>query len=83
MRRLRKRTVVSVLLAGFGIAFLVMFAMTSSIPVLVIAFVLVFASGMARKKESYDDYRARYEESFGMNAESESDEKGEEKGNPT
>lgn len=69
MRRGKRSTVLSALLAGTAITMFVLFVLSSSIIALVVAFVLLVASGYARKRVSYDQYRDEYEQRFGMREE--------------
>jgi hypothetical protein len=66
MRRLRKNTATSMVLGGLSIVCFVLFGMSGALVIAVLAVVLLVASGFARKRESYDDYRKRYEEEFGL-----------------
>ena len=66
MRRLRKSTILSVILASLAISFVLLFIVTGNIIPLVLAFVLLIASGYARKRETYEEYRDRYEQRYGM-----------------
>lgn len=66
MRRSKKTTVLSAVLAGTAITMFIIFLVAGGIIPLVAAFLLLFASGYARRRVTYDEYRDRYEEQFGM-----------------
>jgi hypothetical protein len=66
MRRLRKSTALSIILAGIAMLAFFLFVISGSFIPLILALILLIISGYARKKESYEAYRDRYEERFGM-----------------
>ncbi len=66
MKRLSKNSILSVILASLAISFFLIFIASGSFIPLIIAAILLVSSGFARKRESYEDYRDRYEQKFGM-----------------
>ena len=66
MRRLKRTTVLSAILAGLAITMFIFFVLSGGIIPLVGVLLFLILSGIARKKESYEEYRDRYEERFGM-----------------
>ena len=73
MKRIRKGTILSAILTGFSLMLLVLAFYAGSLFFGGAAVVLFVLGQLARKRETYDDYRARYEEKYGM-AEPEEDE---------
>ncbi len=64
--RVRRPTILSLILAGFGIFFLFVFITTGIILALIAAGILLITSPFARKRESFDEYRERYERQYGI-----------------
>ena len=57
------------ILGSLALSLFVLFVLTGSFLFIIAAFIFLFISGFARKRESYDDYRKRYDERYGMNDE--------------
>ena len=69
MRRLSRRTAPSMILGGLALTLFTFFVLSGSFLFIILAFILLFISGFTRKRESYDDYRKRYDERYGVNDE--------------
>jgi len=73
MRRLKRATILSAVLAGLAITMFVFFVLSGGIIPLIGVLLFLVLSGFARKKESYEEYRDRYEQRFGMSEQDEQD----------
>ncbi len=71
MRRLKRVTLLSAVFAGLAVLMFVFFVSTGGIIPLGGAFLFLVLSGFARKRESYEEYRDRYEKQFGVKDEEE------------
>ena len=66
MKRIKRPTALSLISLGLGLVAAVLFVMSGSLLPLIMAVICFIVSAVGRKRESYDDYRNRYEERFGM-----------------
>ncbi|MBT3275116.1 MAG: hypothetical protein HN368_18320 [Spirochaetales bacterium] len=66
MKRIKKHSALSITLLSIGSVLLAMLFVTGSLAFLVGTPLFVIAGLLARKSESWDSYRTRYEERYGM-----------------
>jgi hypothetical protein len=70
MKRIKKNTPLSIVLLGLGAFSLPAMFVTGNLLLGIGAVLLISISFAARKTESYDDYRNRYDQKFGTDDES-------------
>ena len=80
MKRLRRSTIPSTILLSVSIFFGFLVVYTGNILLTIGVLLFFILSRVARKTESFDDYRDRYEEKYGMtDPEKENNNKGQER----
>lgn len=66
MKRLKKYSPLSLILTGLSVTLVTLTILTAAWPFGILAILLFIFGRMAMKKETYDEYRDRYEAQFGM-----------------
>jgi hypothetical protein len=75
MKRIKKNTPLSMVLMSLGAFSLPLMFVTGNLLLGILSVVLIIGGFMARKTESYDEYRNRYEAKYGMSDEAEEEQK--------
>jgi hypothetical protein len=74
VKRLKKYSPLSLILTGLSFTLVTLTILTAAWPFGILAILLFIFGRMAMKKETYDEYRDRYETQFGMQETDEDDE---------